>query len=387
MTDLFLENSCVSVNKHGQMLCGDFFHVRKDGTHSIAVLSDGLGSGVKANILATLTVQILSTMMANGIPLPACIETVVKTLPVCKVRGLAYSTFTVLQVDAEKNQGYLAQFDNPPAILLREGKNVPYERTRRVIEEKEVDESVVELRVGDMLVFFSDGVTNVGLGKTLPNGWPHSDIIKFLEEGWTPDISPQRVAATLAEACVDLALGSPDDDITVVACKVRERQTVNVMIGPPECRDKDAAVLEQFFARSGRHVVCGGTTAKVAAGFLGAQVVMLEGSGNEEVPAMSRIEGIDLATEGALTLGKTLELAEEYAAGTRVSFGIQNKADGASALARMLFEEATDVYFLIGKAVNRHNPEAISHAVKMSMVRQIQACLEKLGKSVETQMC
>lgn len=387
MTDLFLENSCVSVNKHGQKLCGDFFHVRKDGSRSIAVLSDGLGSGVKANILATLTVQIFSTMMANGIPLSTCIETVAKTLPVCKVRRLAYSTFTVLQVDAEKNEGYLAQFDSPPVILLREGKNCPYERIRRVIEEKEVEESVIRLQVGDMLVFFSDGVTNVGLGKTLPDGWPHSDIIKFLEDSWTPDIPPQRLAATLAEACVDLALGSPDDDITVVACKVRKRQPVNVMIGPPENREQDAAVLERFFSRSGRHVVCGGTTAKVAAGFLGAGIVMLESSGSEEIPAMSRIEGIDLVTEGALTLGKTLELAEEYAAGTRVSFGIQNKADGASALARMLFEEATDVFFLIGKAVNRNNPEAMSHAVKMSMVRQIQACLEKLGKSVEMEMC
>lgn len=383
---LFIESSCVSVNKHDQKLCGDFFLAKQDGGLSIAVLSDGLGSGVKANILATLTAQILITMMERGLPLSDCIATVAKTLPVCKVRNLAYSTFTVLRMDAARETAYLAQFDNPPAIRLRNGKNCPYARTKRIIGEKEVEESVIGLRKDDMLFLFTDGVTNVGLGKTLPDGWPHSDIVKFLEDSWFPGISPQRLAATLAEACVDLALGSPDDDITVVACKARERQTVNVMIGPPARREDDLAVLTQFFEKEGKHVICGGTTAKIAARYLEKSITVLEGTGTAEVPCMSHIEGLDLVTEGALTLGKTLELAEQYTSGTRVAFGIQNKTDGASALARLLWEEATDVRFFVGRAANTaHEAEGgkIGYAVKIGFLKQLRSYLEESGKSVE----
>lgn len=390
MRNLFMECGYVSMNKHGQPICGDFHTTVKVGEMSTLVLSDGLGSGVKANILATLTSRILSTMVANKLPIADCIHTVAQTLPVCKVRRLAYSTFTVLQLDLEKNEAYLAQFDNPPAILLRKGRNYPYERMRHLFGEKEVDESTLSLRIGDMLILFTDGVTNVGLGKTMPGGWPYDDIVKYVEDCYSPEISAQRMAATMAEACMNLALNSLDDDVTILVYKVRPRQAVNVMIGPPENKSEDRSILRLFFSKEGLHVVCGGTTAQTVSRYLGEPVVTLSGTGTETVPAISELKGVDLVTEGVITLGRVLELAEQYAAGTRVSFDLKGKTDGASRLAKLLFEDATDINFFIGQAVNTANEELgleIGHAVKMGFIKQIRQCLEQVGKNVRVSMC
>lgn len=157
MKDLFMEGGYVSINKHDQPVCGDFYTTVKTENGTTIVLSDGLGSGVKANILATLTAKILSTMMARKLPISQCIRTMADTLPVCKVRKMAYSTFTILQLDDNRTEAYLAQFDNPPAILLRAGKNFDYERSRRIIGGKEISESVLRLAAGDFLILFRMG--------------------------------------------------------------------------------------------------------------------------------------------------------------------------------------------------------------------------------------
>ncbi|MGI5967533.1 MAG: PP2C family protein-serine/threonine phosphatase [Anaerotruncus rubiinfantis] len=390
MKDLFMEGGYVSINKHDQPVCGDFYTTVKTENGTTIVLSDGLGSGVKANILATLTAKILSTMMARKLPISQCIRTMADTLPVCKVRKMAYSTFTILQLDDNRTEAYLAQFDNPPAILLRAGKNFDYERSRRIIGGKEISESVLRLAAGDFLILFSDGVTNAGLGKTMLDGWPREDIIKHLEDCYAPDLSPQQMAATLAEACMDLDLGSPDDDITIIVYKLRKRQAVNVLIGPPAHREDDESVMRMFFSKEGRHIVCGGTTAQAASRYLRAPVVPLPDTGTEEIPAAASIKGIDLVTEGVITLGKVLEIAQEYTAGTRVAFEIKNRTDGASLLARMLFEEATDINLFVGRAENKAHERLdaeIGFPAKMGIIKQIQECLLHMGKNVKLSMC
>ena len=153
------------------------------------------------------------------------------TLPICKVRKLAYATFTALQI--EENRAYLVQYDNPGAILLRDGKNVKYNTGVRFVGEKEIHETRLELQKDDVLVLMTDGVTNVGIGKIMPEGWKREDVIQFLETWYTPELSPQRLAALMGEACLQLGLDSLDDDTTVMVLKVRERLAVNMIIGPP----------------------------------------------------------------------------------------------------------------------------------------------------------
>ncbi|MEG0229654.1 MAG: serine/threonine-protein phosphatase, partial [Oscillospiraceae bacterium] len=150
MNNLFVENGFVSLNKNGESICGDFHTVVRNGKTTTTVLSDGLGSGVKANILATLTSKILSTLMAGNLSIEDCIYTMATTLPICKVRKMAYSTFTILQIDS-MNIAYIAQFDNPTAIILRKGKYLDYPSSRKVIGDKEIYESHISLQKDDMI--------------------------------------------------------------------------------------------------------------------------------------------------------------------------------------------------------------------------------------------
>ena len=112
----FVETGWASVKKHDEKLCGDFLRIFENGSKKVFVLSDGLGSGVKANILSTLTATILGTMLSRGIPLDECISTVATTLPICRTRKMAYSTFTVLQL--ERNEAYLVQYANTGCYFI-----------------------------------------------------------------------------------------------------------------------------------------------------------------------------------------------------------------------------------------------------------------------------
>ena len=89
--------SVISRNKNGETLCGDQCALEWDGNDATVILSDGLGSGVKANILSTLTATMLTTMLKGSVPIDECVTTVAETLPMCKERKLAYATFTILQ--------------------------------------------------------------------------------------------------------------------------------------------------------------------------------------------------------------------------------------------------------------------------------------------------
>ena len=129
MNDLTCDIGYKSINHAGEQLCGDHVEVveQEDGS-TVIVLADGLGSGVKASILSTLTSKIISTMLAAGLSIEECVETIAATLPVCSVRGVAYSTFTIIRL-IRNQTAELIQYDNPQVIVLRNGENWEYPRT------------------------------------------------------------------------------------------------------------------------------------------------------------------------------------------------------------------------------------------------------------------
>ena len=128
-----------SLNKFTEILCGDKVEILQTQDSDIMILADGMGSGVKANILATLTSKILGTMFLNGATLEQCVDTIVQTLPVCQVRQVAYSTFSILQVH-HNGEAYLVEFDNPSCIFIRDGKLVPIPKNIREVEGKKINE-------------------------------------------------------------------------------------------------------------------------------------------------------------------------------------------------------------------------------------------------------
>jgi hypothetical protein len=376
---LYYEWGTRQLYKRGEELCGDSIAVSRHSDSVTLALSDGLGSGVKANILATLTTRIAIHMLENELPLGEVVQTLSETLPVDRVRKLAYSTFAIAQFS---NQGYakVVEFDSPSAILLRKRKIQPVVYEERVIEDKKIHETVLELEDGDWVIFVSDGVLNAGIGGVYPLGWGWDQTAHFLEKHAHRDLSSEDLADKLAEAVDELYAGTPGDDVSIVVIKVRRKLMATVFTGPPEDRGADEALVSQFVKRAGRLAVCGGTTAKIVARHLGQPLEVDLKTMAEDVPPIARVEGVDLVSEGILTLTKTSALLQAGAEKKTVRF----KTDGASNLLRLLLE-VDHVHFLVGQAVNpaHQNPD-LPHqlGIRMAVIKEIATELRKRGKEV-----
>ena len=386
MNDLCTDVGYVSINHVGEQLCGDHVEVvEQDSDSLVIVLADGLGSGVKASILSTLTAKIISTMMANGLPLEECVQAIAKTLPICKVRGVAYSTFTILRVSADL-QAEIIQYDNPRVLFLREGKQTDYPATERVIDGKSIYHSHIRMREGDTFVAMSDGVIHAGVGRNLNFGWQLPNVAEYLEQIYLPERTAKTISSMLVGQCNKLYGGKPGDDTTVCTLKIRQRKPVNLLFGPPTDPANVGKVMSLFFGKAGKHIVCGGTTSTLAAEFLGKPLlVSLPLYIDPEIPPTASIEGVDLVTEGVITINRVLEYAKDYLGESRRYDEWSTKMDGASQIARILFQEATDINFYVGRAVNaaHQNPNLpISFSIKMRLVDELSKCLEQMGKKI-----
>ena len=379
---LFLEYGYTSFNKFGEELCGDRVSIVKKNGYTTIVLADGLGNGVKANILSTLTTEILSTLVTNDISMEECIETIAQTLPVCKDRGVAYSTFSVIHVNDNGN-GYMFEFDNPECICFSNGVYKKLERQELNILNKKIFKTELNLKNQDVILLMSDGVSHAGIGKTLNFGWQRDDIIKYLSDNIRPEMSARCIANILASASEALYMGELGDDTTVVAIKIREESCVNIMIGPPVRHEDCDKYVKDFLSRKGFRIVCGGTTSQIVAKYLNEKVETSLEYVESDVPPIGYIKGIDLTTEGVLTLKKLIELSEEY---LRVNSDLPKsflKKDGASKLADLLFEEATNVNFFVGQAVNEaHRGLTIDSTLKFKLVGKLSHNLKLMGKKV-----
>jgi len=379
---LFLETGYTSLNKVGEELCGDNVDIAVNGEYTTLVLADGLGSGVKANILSTLTSKILCTMISNDIDIKECIETIIQSLPVCKVRGLAYSTFSIIHINNE-GKGYLFEFDNPQAIYIHNGKCMDFEREQLDILGKTVYKSDLNLDATDVVIVMSDGTIHAGIGMILNLGWQRKEIMTYLDGTVTGKMSARCIACLLAAACNDLYLDKPGDDTTVAAIRLREQQPVNIMVGPPVDKDKDDIYIGEFINRRGKHIVCGGTSSQIVARFLGEELHTSFEFTDKDVPPIAYINGIDLVTEGVITIRKLLQLSEKYIDVKDVSPKHYEKNDGASLLADMLFEDATEVNFFVGQNVNiAHQGLPIDTTMKLKLVESLSDNLRKMGKFV-----
>lgn len=387
MNELCTDIGWISLNKWGEQLCGDHVEIIEQGEDStVVVLADGLGSGVKASILSTLTSKILSTMVAGGLPLTDCVATIAATLPVCNVRKVAYSTFTILRIE-RGSEAELIQYDNPHVILLRRGQSVDYPAAAEEIDGKRIYQTRIALEEDDTLVAMSDGAIHAGVGMNLNFGWDREDIIRFLETVYDPQNTAKTVSAMLTGECNKLYAGHPGDDTTACTVRVRRRRPLALMIGPPADPSDVGKMMEGFFSRPGKHIVCGGTTSTLAADYLGKELDCgLPIYVDPEIPPTAKLEGVDLVTEGVITMGRVLEYAQDYLGANARYTDWSYKKDGASLVAKMLFEEATDIAFFVGRAANpaHQNPGLpISFNIKMRLVDELAQCLRRMGKRVD----
>lgn len=386
MNNLCADIGYKSVNHFGEQLCGDHVDVVEQGEgSSVIVLADGLGSGVKASILSTLTSKIISTMMAEGLALEECVSTIAATLPICSVRGVAYSTFTIIHL-IDNETAELIQYDNPQVIFFRDNKNYDYPMSEMNIDGKRVYKSVINLQENDTFVAMSDGCPHAGIGTAYNFGWKREDIISFLEPLTFGGFTAKTLATILVDECFRLYGEQPGDDATACVVRVRRRAPVNILFGPPSNRDDANRMMALFFSKEGKHIVCGGTTSTIAAKFLGKTVKPSLNYENSDVPPTAEIEGVDLVTEGVITINRVLEYARDYLKNNESYEQWGYKRDGASLICRLLFEEATDINFYVGRAINpaHQNPDLpINFNIKMNLVEDLSKCLKEMGKRIK----
>ncbi len=386
MNDICAEIGYKSINHAGEQLCGDHVDVvQPDDDSSIVVLADGLGSGVKASILSTLTSKIISTMMAEGLSITDCVETIAQTLPICSVRGVAYSTFTIMNL-VKNRELELIQYDNPLTIMLRNGRNYEYPKTELNIGGKKIYHSLIKLQEDDTFIAMSDGCPHAGIGIAYNFGWRREEIISFMESANAGGYSAKVLSSMLIAEVDNLYGHNPGDDATACVIKMRKRVPMNLLFGPPRERDDNNRMMSLFFSKEGKHIVCGGTTASVAARYLNKRVEADLRFVRSDVPPIARIEGVDLVTEGVITVNRVVEYAKDFITENKLHEKWEFGQDGASMICRMLFDEATDINFYVGRAINpaHQNPDLpITFNIKMTLVEELSNCLRKMGKRIK----
>ena len=232
----------------------------------------------------------------------------------------------------------------------------------------------------------SDGCPHAGLGTQFNFGWKRDDIIGFLLPNVYVGYSAKTIATILVDECNRLYGDCPGDDTTACVLKVRKRVPMNILFGPPSNPDDANRMMSLFFSKEGKHIVCGGTTSSIAAKYLGKPVKPSLDFVSSDIPPIAEIEGVDLVTEGVITINRVVEYAKDAIGDNKLyekwSFG----RDGASLICRLLFEEATDINFYVGRAVNpaHQNPDLpINFNIKMNLVEELSKCLRQMGKRIK----
>jgi hypothetical protein len=383
---IYVDATYKSIIKYNEELCGDRVEITKNDSCYIVVLSDGLGSGVKANILSTLTSKIISTMMYEGASIEDTVDTIVHTLPVCNVRKVAYSTFIILQIGFD-GECYLVEFDSPDCIFVRNGELQKIDYNIREVAGKKIKEARFKVQNDDVLTILSDGVVFAGIGNLMNLGWGWNNVSKYVTSRVKPGITAARLTNMLGETCRQLYMNKPGDDTTMATIRITPKMEVSLYSGPPTDKSEDSRVVTDFMIPEGKKIVCGGSSASIVSRELGVPLMPSLDYFDPEIPPTAQMPGIDLVTEGVITLKRAVDIIKEY---------YQNPTDitvlrkleqpnGAAQIAKMLVEECTHLNMFVGQTVNpaHQNPNLpIDLSIKMIILDELFSIMNEHGKTV-----
>ncbi len=388
MNNIFIDVDYAQIYKHGQKIGGDVFLLSRnpDSNQIVSTLSDGLGSGVKANVLASLTAHMAHRLSFSPIDLSHSAEIIMNTLPVCKERKISYSTFTIADIrygeDMENIAVNLVEYDNPPSLRFSGAEPVTWTRSRTELQregafKKEViAHSMFHLEVGDRLIMFSDGVTQSGLGSSMPLGWRQDGVRKFVSEEITkdPDISSRELSRAIVQKAYSLDGLSSKDDITCVVIYIRRPRRTLIVTGPPFTKEADEILGEKIKAFDGRKIVSGGTTAQIVSRLLGKKLTLDLSSWSKDVPPASKMEGIDLVTEGMLTLSRVTTILEKKLNPSDLP------NDPAKKFVEMLLD-SDQVHFIVGTKINEAHQDPnipVEIGIRRTIIGRLTKALEEI---------
>lgn len=380
MDNYYLDIASHSINKMNEELCGDQIQVFKEKENAIIILSDGLGSGVKANILATLTTKIAMTMLKEEQGLEETISTIMNTLPVCNIRKIAYSTFSILTIK-NYTKCNLIEYGNPNAFIKEKNVIKKIDKKKRIYSDKKVKYSSFTLNEDTVVTLTSDGVIHAGVGKELNHGWEWKHVAKFLKKQKIK--SAEIYNKNLIQMCNYLYQGSAGDDTSAVSVHLTKKREVNIFIGPPKDNELDKEYANVLQTKKGLKIVCGGTTAQIISRELNKKLITSFDYINEKVPPIAKMDGIDLVTEGFLTLKESYKKLKLYNEKDKDIF--LDKKDGATLLLNKLIDKGNILNFYIGKAINpiyQKTDIPFELSVKYNIVKKIISELKKLDKEI-----
>jgi len=380
--DFFIEVNSQQRNHDGERICGDVFLYRyiREEERVIAVLSDGMGHGVKANILATLTATMALNFTREHKEVDRIAEIIMNTLPVCSDRKISYSTFTIVDIDSSGKANIL-EYDNPSTIILRGNKELDVHWKKVVLDKGKNAGKVLQSctfvpQKEDRIIFCSDGVSQSGMGsESFPFGWERDSIASYASQLTTSESSISAVM--LAGKIVTMAHKNDGykakDDISCAIIYFREPRKLMICTGPPFEKDKDKELALKISGYEGKVILCGGTTADIVARELNRTIVDELIFEDPELPPESFLEGIDLVTEGILTLQKVNEILKTYNNSVRLGKGPADK------IVKMLME-SDEIHFIIGTRINiaHQDPNLpVELEIRRTVVKRIARLLEE----------
>ena len=378
----FVDFAYGSLFKYKEELCGDKVEFYSDDDIFVMALADGLGSGVKANILATLTSKIGVTMLKEKMKLDDVVETISRTLPISPTLNIAYSTFTLIRVD-QGGMAYIAEFDNPSVIFLRGGDFLKLHCNERIIYKKRIRETSIQLKHNDNLILISDGYKFAGKNGNWIKPWTYEDTCHYIKKCYLKEMNAKEMTNNILDLFNELYYYEPIDDTTVATLKIIRDKKVVLLSGPPVDKSRDSEIVNKFKNARGKKIICGGTTARIVSrelkkSYKPGKIV------DKDIPPVGYIEGVDLVTEGVITLQKATSILEHILNTT--DYEVLYKEDGSSKLAKMLYEDSLHIKLMVGKSVNQTNQILeLSNKLsnKVDILNHLKDVLIKLGKIVD----
>ena len=376
----FIEVDSCQRAKHGQLISGDVFlsqKVKQEG-RIVSVLSDGLGSGVKASVLASMTATMALRFAASAMDIQRSAEIIMDTLPICSVRKISYSTFTVVDM-ANTGETRIIEHGNPPFLLVRPNGELLISKTEVRPErwhDRVISFSRFEVQREDRIIFFSDGITQAGMGEfRTPLGWGLENVSAFVREKIDryPYISARELSRLLVSRAEEIDGLSAKDDITCGVVYFRSPRQLLVITGAPFNRAHDHDLAKLAERTRGRKVVCGGTTANIISRLLNRPIqIDMRQQLHPRIPPSARMDGFDLVTEGTLTLGEVVRLLEEGFAPEEL------KSNPAVRLTAMLMDSDI-VNFAVGTRINEAHQDPnipVDLDLRRNIVKRIAQLLE-----------
>jgi hypothetical protein len=378
----YVEVGYFQKNHHGERICGDTFLSQKvkEENRVVVVLSDGMGHGVKANMLSTLTATMALNFTKEHKDPNKIAEIIMNTLPVCSVRKVSYSTFTIVDIE-ESGKTTILNYDNPDPIVIRASAKFNLKWQNIILESeknrgKEIKVCSFQALKEDRIVLLTDGVTQSGLGKEKSLlGWEFDNVVEMIKKSLEekPDISATRLSTNIVIRAHSNDDYQPKDDISCGVIYLRSPRKLLLCSGPPFDKEKDAELARVVNTFDGRKILCGGTTADIISRELNIPIHDTLEFDDPDLPPLSEMKGIDLVSEGILTLSKVSQVLENLGPATDLG-------KGPADLIVKMFLESDEINFWVGTAINiaHQDPNLpVELEIRRTVIKKIARILEQ----------